>query len=163
MDYDEIFYDEDLFHLHLYEKHIWRISIWPCLHVKWQRLRNSDFQMSFHVIAVLSLKKKKHVLRLCLLVFCSLLELAWMCLKAGQSWTPGDSEWRRRLARSCLTKLTRRSWRWTACRRGCGATATWRWLNRVFGSFSAEDVSVYEQRPYDCQWCQKWWIKILKC
>lgn len=72
-----------------------------------------------------------------LILFLSLLELAWMCLRATRSWVPGKTGWRRRSAKSCSTRLT--SWSWTsrAFRRSC-RVISWRCSNRGFRSCSAE-------------------------
>lgn len=110
--------------------------------------------LSFHVIAVLSFQKESMYWGCVWCVFCSLLEPAWMCLQAARSWSLGETEWRRRSVKSCLTKVTRWSWRSAACRRSCKIAASWRCSNQSLGSFSTKDVPVFK---HDCHWCEKEW------
>lgn len=73
----------------------------------------------------------------CPTLFCSLLEPALMCLRAAQSWAPGETAWRRRSAKSCSTRLTRWSWTSGAFHRSCRAIS-WRCSSQSSRSCSAE-------------------------
>lgn len=76
----------------------------------------------------------------CPMLSCSLLEPALMCLRAAQSWAPGETAWRRRSGKSCSTRLTRRSWTSGAFQRSCRAIS-WRCSSQSSRSCSAEGTT----------------------